>query len=317
MEAKRKNVVLSAAFGYGAETVRVLLQSAKLAGVNAKFVIFSEDSSCSFLAQVRGYYPDTDVVRPHLPWLAKGLRNLNLWLKLNDLSAACLKAALPPRNPPSKAALLLAPYFLHAAISRYFFAFNYLATHHQAGHVLLADARDVFFQADPFAAVESVVVSGIESVRIKDEPFNSMWIYRAYDDVQLLKEIAEQAVVCSGVTIGPREEMRNYLGAFVNECIAKLDRLAWLHGFDQAIHNVLFRKSDVFRKRLVDNQDGWIMNLATASASDFVQDSCGVFTKAGAIPAILHQYDRHPALHEFLLRRIGASLCPSPAGTNP
>ena len=305
MEAERKNVVLSAAFGYGAETVRVLLQSARAAELQAKFVLFSNESSDSFLRQVREYYPDTDVVRPHIPWFATGFHRLNLGLKLSGISTSCLKAMLAPRNPPSAATLLVVPYFLHAALSRYFFALDYLRQNHaRIGHVLLADARDIFFQSDPFNAVDSAVVSGVEDVRVKDEPFNALWLYRAYDDIQMLRAIAEQPVICSGVTIGPLDEMMNYLGAFACECLNRLDRLAWLPSFDQAIHNYLFRKSEAFGKHLVGNQDGWIMNLATASSNSFVLDSHGVHTTVGATPAIIHQYDRHPALSEFFHRRL-------------
>lgn len=305
MEAKRKNVVLSAAFGYGAGTVRVLLQSAKAAEIQAKFVLFSNDSSSSFLSQVREYYPDTDVIRPHIPWFATGFHRLNLGLKLSGISTSCLKAMLKPRTPPSAATLAVAPYFLHAALSRYFFALDYLRQNHaRIGHVLLADARDIFFQADPFKAVDSAVVSGVEDVRVKDEPFNALWLYRAYDDIQMLRAIAEQQVICSGVTVGPLDEMISYLGAFVCECMNRLDRLAWLPSFDQAIHNFLFRKSDAFRKRLVGNQDGWIMNLATASSDSFVLNSHGVHTTVGATPAIIHQYDRHVALTDFFHRRL-------------
>ncbi len=123
-----------------------------------------------------------------------------------------------------------------------------------ASKVVLADASDVVFQADPFALIERGRLYTAEeaaSYTVGSHAANAMWVRETFGDATL-RSIAHRPVVCSGVTMGSAAAVRGYLEQMVAESDARLgaerlDELRRRHGrdlcrgLDQGLHNVLVR----------------------------------------------------------------------------
>ena len=122
-----------------------------------------------------------------------------------------------------------------------------------ATKIVLADATDVVFQADPFPLVEHGLYTAEEaaSYTLGSHAANAMWVRETYGDATL-GSIADRRVVCSGLTMGTARAIRSYLELMASEgakrlSAARLDELRRKHGrdlcrgFDQGIHNVLMR----------------------------------------------------------------------------
>ena len=69
------------------------------------------------------------------------------------------------------------------------------------------DFRDVFFQADPFAAkgagvkADADLVFQLEELQIRDCPHNSVWIKQGWG-MQALDEFGHKHILCSGIVVG-------------------------------------------------------------------------------------------------------------------
>jgi hypothetical protein len=94
------------------------------------------------------------------------------------------------------------------------------------------------------------------------------------------------------VTIGPTELVVGYLRVMV-EFLLRL-RLQTT-GLDQAVHNYVLHSKRVPSALLVPNGAGIVATLGIVPAED-------VDPLLGA--AVLHQYDRHPALSASLLEAL-------------
>ena len=113
-------------------------------------------------------------------------------------------------------------------------------------HVMVCDAGDVLFQADPFARVppNSIVFSLEAGIKVSEQPHNAGWVRnlladggngslprgstagRPYDGCALLDEIGDEIVSCSGATLGTVDAMETYLddmAQIINRLPVRLD----------------------------------------------------------------------------------------------
>lgn len=114
--------------------------------------------------------------------------------------------------------------------------------------LMLLDARDAFFQSNPFADLPrqepGTATDGLlylfgenaEATRLGKSRKNLKWIRNGYGEA-VLKALANKPTICSGSTMGEQIAIETYLRAMVNEhdeCDVKMT------GSDQGFHNYLY-----------------------------------------------------------------------------
>jgi hypothetical protein len=182
---------------------------------------------------------------------------------------------------------------------RYGLYHSYLSRHDDYDVVMIADLRDVIFQADPFAErVEDLELFLEEPSVSFDQPgFNQRWITDLYGS-DALADLRGRIVTCSGVTFGDRSSMLAYLETMAAEIDLHLPPLG---PHDQAVHNWLTYSGKLPNARLIANGSGRVLTMGAMSDAKRRSDGL-VLNHDGSVPAVLHQYDRHVALAEELLQ---------------
>lgn len=181
-----------------------------------------------------------------------------------------------------------------------------LASTTRHGRILLTDVRDVVFQADPFGAAWAGGLNCVledPGTSIGNCPHNSRWVRRHLGE-EALASVADRPVSCSGTVLADHETMLAYLDAMTRGLVPFTpgERMA---GYDQGVHNILVHTllghnwlahSGALENLTLHDNDGPVLTLA-ATKGEPVVDAQGLVRNArGRIPAIVHQYDRKPAL---------------------
>ena len=163
---------------------------------------------------------------------------------------------------------------------------------------MLTDTRDVFFTASPFASKIKGLHCFAEDarVRIGTCPHNSKWLQAAYSQ-ETLARLADNLILCSGVTIGDCESIVRYLEAMVLE-FASLTRQ--LGGVDQGVHNYVVYNGLVSDVTIVENGRGDVMTLGYVPP----REVSILLQGAKRTPSVLHQYDRHLELEAELISSL-------------
>ena len=190
---------------------------------------------------------------------------------------------------------------LHIKFARYFIARRLILSEWcDADKVLLCDSRDVLFQSDPFSKLTVDLVTGLEEYTINDQVENREWVKQNYG-IEALGVIGNHRVICSGVTLAKRDEVRQYLNAMCEEISYKLSGVIFQDCGDQSMHNWVIRKRDNAQYLLAPNGHGILANLifADLSVNFKLDDKLGVLTDELEPVAILHHYDRHEVLMEW------------------
>jgi hypothetical protein len=114
--------------------------------------------------------------------------------------------------------------------------------------ILLIDARDSFFQSDPFAHVPPrqslnpkdgllyFFGENHEATRLGKSTKNKNWLRNAYGD-EILNALQDKPTICSGSTMGEQIALETYLRALVNEWDETDIEMT---GADQGFHNYLY-----------------------------------------------------------------------------
>lgn len=174
-----------------------------------------------------------------------------------------------------------------------------------ADQVFLTDVRDVLFQRDPFQRPLQELEVFLEepTIKIGTEPFNRKWIRNLYGASELTA-IGDETASCSGTVAGRRQAVLHYL----KEMIAAIGwRRRPLGSHDQGVHNHLLRRGRLGAVTIVQNGLGRVLTMG--GMSRIHRDGAGTVLNAdGSVPAVLHQYDRHPALADTLVSSLGRRL---------
>lgn len=196
----------------------------------------------------------------------------------------------------------------------------FLETHaadYSHGWVLAIDARDSFFQRDPFRLAEEIsraaditgpcasVVAFLEQgVTIGGSQWNTDVIAACYPPEVLVYDgpVARAPVSCSGTLLASYAGMLEYLRAMEEEMLAPLavsPRCQAAGGRDQGFHNVLIHSGRLAARlaaaglgglRIYANEDGPVQTL---QFGDLRIDSLGrVLNAKGSVAHIVHQFDR-------------------------
>ncbi|MGH2414401.1 MAG: hypothetical protein ACRDEA_12090 [Microcystaceae cyanobacterium] len=287
------NAIITAATGYTNAELLIFLDSVERNCNNTKVFLIAFQQDRETINNLRVKYPFVEPIfvnerdrkeKKIYYWLARFLS-----VNCKDYSSVNSFLEFIGRLP------------LHIALERYFIALQLVrAFGNSFSNVLLTDSRDVFIQKDPFGLIHENLVSGLEPITIGDCPnYNSRWIRGIYGD-DVLNNMSDQQIVCSGVTLGSVKEVEKYLMEMCSEIWKNLPRINTLHGFDQAIHNYLIHRKRIVPD-LIDNQSGFIATLQYENPSNILTDSIsGLVMVHGKCPAIIHQFDRHPHLIDFL-----------------
>jgi hypothetical protein len=182
---------------------------------------------------------------------------------------------------------------------------------------MITDVRDVVFQSDPAdfpllnQARGPVMHSWLESegTDLVAEPNNRLWL-QALHGVAATRLLASQPISCSGISIGNHAGMLAYVARMQEEA-RRLRGGSRIKGIDQGIHNSLLWNRRPPGSQVNHNGDH-VLTLGIASNEAFRIEADQVVLPDGRVPAVLHQWDRHPALKQLVQRRF-ATATPVPA----
>lgn len=205
-------------------------------------------------------------------------------------------AAVPARDRLRAQARLAAPISI-PYVGRFLRFFRFLASSGERyANVMVTDVRDVFFQRDPFDFDLDESLNCFledESHLLGTQQHNREWLLAAYGE-RVLEELAGKPISCSGVTIGPRDAMIDYLRAMSRELMKLKTQTI---GIDQGVHNYVVYRDQVSHVRLLRNGEGPVLTLALMPPSDV--DS--LLNENLLAANVLHQYNHHPRLASELL----------------
>lgn len=184
---------------------------------------------------------------------------------------------------------------LHITLERFFSALDFLeARMGEEDSLMVSDGRDVILQHDPFALLRNGLVTGQEEKIVRDCPTNAGWLGELYGTGA--EAVLPRPILCSGVSLGPRNAMRGYLTAMAEEIWRCFPRIGPRGYFDQAVHNHVIHAQGL-AVRASPSREGVIATLGLMDPSVFSWDpGSSRLSVSGKVPAVVHQYDRHPAL---------------------
>jgi hypothetical protein len=287
------NAIITAATGYTEADLKVFLDSIELNCQNTKLfaIVYRRDREIIERLKLKYSFLEPIYVKER----GRVPKKIFYWL------GRFLGASGKPYSSVNSLLEFIGRFPLHIALDRYFVALQLVRSlDNSFSKILLTDSRDVFLQKNPFEAIDGDFVSGLEPITIGECPnYNSRWIREIYGN-QVLQNILDKNIACSGVTLGTTEKIENYLAEMCNEIWRKLTEVNTMLGFDQAIHNYLIYHQKVV-PHLVNNQSGWIATLQYEDPKVIIPDSTRRLIQLhGNLPAIIHQYDRHPKLVDLL-----------------
>ena len=179
--------------------------------------------------------------------------------------------------------------------------------------IMLVDARDTFFQTNPFEGLPRnqngllyFFGENSEATRLGKSTKNANWLRRSYGE-KTLSYLKEKPTICSGSTMGEQVAIETYLRAMVNEWDETDIKMT---GADQGFHNYLYytgklAKSETITKLVVWEQGkGIINNLGALRTKPFVEwgfydeQTSLVYNWDGKLSPVAHQYDRDAHLHK-------------------
>lgn len=175
--------------------------------------------------------------------------------------------------------------------------------------VLISDVRDVVFQKHPFAGLDGPAcryfLEGADKT-IAEEPTNYRWA-KTFLSADEVARIAPCRITCCGVVIGGMAPMRDYLAIIARQLHDLPLALRREGGADTVFHNRLAHLTREVEGVLVEN------NLHVATLGLEGEDAYHVgadgliHARDGALPAIVHQYDRIPKIDAAVATRFPAS----------
>lgn len=287
-----QNLIITAAFGYAPRLLVPFVETARqhCPGVTV-LVLLKPDQTAAYARYFDGYANlQYHVIksyrgRPQLWWNSiMGAVGLDRWIKSvpREQSGALRRSLFHS---------LLAP-----KLKRYI-ACEQFIRESDYENILICDSRDVFFQSSPFAFVSTRILSGIEPETFGGCPHNTEWLKNIYPESW--QELMGRPIICSGVTIGNRAAMLNYLQCMADEIWNRLPLLL-KSTHDQTVHNRLIY-TDTVPADLTANHEGKIATLHYEPVDNIGISDAGI-SLAGHLPSIVHQWDRHACLVEYVNR---------------
>jgi hypothetical protein len=193
---------------------------------------------------------------------------------------------------------------MHPHCARHFFYEPYLRE--CAGYyryVMLADVRDVIFQADPFAFEPAAGLHAFREDRsrtIGTCQFNADTVRLGFGE-KVLAKMRDQPVHCAGTIIGTTAAVQEQVGIVIE----LLCRARQRPTIDQAAYNVALQQPRTAPLHFHENFAGPVLTMGTVDPAKLVPDAEGRLRNHDhSLINILHQYDRHPALARQMVQRF-------------
>lgn len=183
-------------------------------------------------------------------------------------------------------------------VLRFLLAYAFLKAHEgEYEYVMLTDVRDVIFQKDPFDfPIGDSLCCFSESEQIIHSPINVAWITEGFGG-KTVEQIGRNTIVCSGTIIGSTARVLEFLDIFLDTAAQHFKTLPEgkknSGGIDQGFFNYLVRTGAMPFSRVFQNDDGPVLTLGYKTSVDFDSKTKTVRNAKGAIPNVVHQYDRH------------------------
>ncbi len=189
----------------------------------------------------------------------------------------------------------------HPITARHFTYIQFLEQNPSYGMVMLSDARDVVFQADPFQGLEPGVVHAFlqdESLTYGKHNIDTDW-YRGIYGVDALAKVTDKPIACAGTIFGDVASLLALERAVFDD-IVRLKRGV----VDQAVFNKLINDpaqpfKTVFHRNLHAN----VLTFGDV-AEDRFQLAGNSVCVDGHLPAVLHQFDRVAAVNGMIDRTM-------------
>lgn len=173
--------------------------------------------------------------------------------------------------------------------------------------VLFCDSRDVVFQSDPFAGEWPSLWTCEEDRKIEDCQLNKLWLERTVGKAAIL-DAKQHLIVCSGITGGQASHLARYLQRSSQLIEQAASRIALVDvGDDQGIHNYLARVQPQLGLTVLPNGSPAANVHYTIPADIKIIHNKAYLRER--MPAILHQYDRHPILSAMVQSIWASSKC--------
>ena len=201
--------------------------------------------------------------------------------------------------------------FHHISSGRYFHYYDYLVRQPvRFERVMLTDVRDVLFQGDPFAfRLPQPLLFFLEGrgQRIGTEHYNRKWLLQLYGR-RAFRSLADQPIVCSGVTIGQSRAILHYLELMCDELARLTSRMYGRVGRDQGVHNYLIWRNCFPQAALLENGRGPVLTMDVEALERLRGAPNGaLLNDDGSRVAVVHQYDRHPGCAEQLRQQLAGA----------
>ena len=170
--------------------------------------------------------------------------------------------------------------------------------------VLISDIRDVIIQSDIFLWLKNIdtdacLILALENDLISDSAVNKEWILRGYGG-EVYNKICENYAICCGTVCGSLNEMI-WLCDEMHNLIHANDKF-W--GMEQASLNYMVYTGSISEHITLMTSPALTGKIATVGTLEKI-DIKGevIINDDGSIPAIVHQYDRHPDLLYHVLKK--------------
>ena len=169
-------------------------------------------------------------------------------------------------------------------------------------NVILTDTRDVVFQDDPFKYLSgSDLDLSVETKQIKDCPnFNKPWVINLYGQ-EMYEKVKDNWILCAGVTAGKKQSILDLCTFMIDEHLRLKERFV-----DQAALNVFHAEGKLPKSALHYTGDNFVATIGHSFGVTKINESGQLEGNNGIIPAIVHQYDRHPNVVEGFYKNARA-----------
>jgi hypothetical protein len=297
--SETRNVILTIVQGADFNYVAPFILSLKRTGYRGRLIIFASAMKGDAVSQLERHGA---IVIP-FPFLSKRLREFFFWPAwplCRRLFA--VNAFLDLKEKLAHAAL---PLFYR----RHLIYLQFLRAHRlEFDRVFLTDARDIFFQADPFswnqpAGLHFFLLEGDHTINSSQLSVN--WTQNQFGRTNVGQHL-DKIVSCAGTTFGDTEAIITYLTQMVatSLCARRLRKMTG--GDDQGVHNYLIYENLLPAVTLHSNRCSAVLTTTLPMMmADIPFNADGLVTnETGGVIPVIHQYDRLPEFKKYLLASL-------------
>lgn len=168
--------------------------------------------------------------------------------------------------------------------------------------VLLVDIRDSFFQENIFERYNSKkIVFSKEKNNFLNEQCNWNWMERRYG-VSVIESVKYHYPICAGTILGNNEYIKKLCDNVVKNM--NNDKFKYFKNCDQSVVNYLVYYKKIFNENDILWEYACDKNIATVGLLNELNIQLDkMVNEEDKIPALIHQYDRHEVLVEFVEKR--------------